>query len=176
MLDDAVGEALAASEVVSAYRLAPGEWEVAATSKIGVASIAHVTIWIAPKVDIRRIMFLLGYARDPGWRDELVALGESRDLVSALAHAFVTQAERAVEQGLLQGYTEVDDSLAVLRGRMREHDQLRQRFGIPVPLRSFAYLWLRRVFEYDCAGYVRFSPTSARRFAGLRCLPGHQHD
>ena len=56
------------------------------------------------------------------------------DLVPALAEAFVVQAERAIEVGLLQGYHEIDDSLTVLRGRLREQDQLRQRFGIAIPL------------------------------------------
>ena len=133
-LDDAVGEALNGSGIVSAVRLGGAGWEVAATTKVGVATIAGLTVRILPKIEIGRILFLLGYARTPGWRDETVTLAEVPQLIPALASAFVAQAEKALEQGLLQGYTEIDDSLTVLRGRLREQDQLRQRFGLAVPL------------------------------------------
>lgn len=133
-LADDVGDALAASEVVNAFRLGGGQWEVAANTKVGVAAIGGVTLWIKPKVDIRRILFLLGYAKNPGWRDDTVALSKVTDLVPALAHAFADQAERSLDRGLVQGYVEVNDSLTVLRGRLREQDQLRRRYGIPVPL------------------------------------------
>ncbi len=133
-LADDVGDALARSEVATAYRIGGGQWEITADSKVGVASVAGVTLWIRPKVEIRRILFLLGYAKNPGWRDETVELVEVTDLVPALAHAFAEQTERALELGLLQGYVETEDSLTVLRGRIREQDQLRQRFGTAVPL------------------------------------------
>jgi 5-methylcytosine-specific restriction enzyme subunit McrC len=76
----------------------------------------------------------MGYARHPGWRIDDVDLETVDDLLPALAEAFATQAEAAVEQGLLQGYVEVDDQLTVLRGRLRDQEQLRRRFGIAVPL------------------------------------------
>ncbi len=133
-LDDEIGDALARSEVVTAGRLGGGQWEIAAGTKVGVAVVAGVTLWIRPKVDIHRILFLLGYAKHPGWRDDTVALAEVADFVPALAHSFADQAKRALELGLLQGYVEVDDSLTVLRGRLREQDQLRQRFGVALPL------------------------------------------
>ena len=133
-LDHHEGDALAESGVVDAVRLGGGEWAVSATTKVGVATIGDLTIWIRPKVEIARLLFLLGYARNPGWREDTVAMAAVDDLVPALAEAFVEQTERALERGVLQGYAEVDDSLTVLRGRLREHDQLRQRFGIAVPL------------------------------------------
>lgn len=133
-LDHHEGDALAESGVVDAVRLGGGEWAVSATTKVGVATVGDLTIWIRPKVEIARLLFLLGYARNPGWREDTVAMAAVDDLVPALAEAFVEQTERALERGVLQGYAEVDDSLTVLRGRLREHDQLRQRFGIAVPL------------------------------------------
>jgi 5-methylcytosine-specific restriction enzyme subunit McrC len=133
-LADDVGDALAASEVVSAFRVGGGQWEVTANTKVGVAAVSGVTLWIKPKVDIRRILFLLGYAKSAGWRDDTVALAQVTDLVPALAHAFADQSERALNRGLVQGYVEVDDSLTVLRGRLRDEEQLRRRFGIAVPL------------------------------------------
>lgn len=133
-LDDATGEALSRSDAVDAVRLGGGDWRIAPTTKVGVVSVAGVTVWIQPKVTINRILFLLGYAHKPGWQHDDVDMKGVDDLVPALAGAFVVQAERALERGLLQGYTEIDDSLNVLRGRVRENDQLRQRFGLAVPL------------------------------------------
>jgi 5-methylcytosine-specific restriction enzyme subunit McrC len=133
-LDDAVGDALQASGVVGAVRLGGGRWEVTPTSKVGVAHIAGLTLWLRPKVPIDRILFLLGYARNPGWRDDTVAMDPVPELLPALAVAFADQAERALARGLLQGYSEVEDSVTVLRGRLREQEQLSRRFGIAIPL------------------------------------------
>ncbi|MGH9223385.1 MAG: McrC family protein [Acidimicrobiales bacterium] len=134
MLDDNMGDALSASKLVEAHRLGGGAWAVTPLTKVGVASIAGVTVWIRPKIDIHRILFLMCYARDPGWRTDLVDLEQVADLLAVLAWAFADQAERALQLGLLQGYVETDDSLPVLRGRLRDADQLRQRFGLAVPL------------------------------------------
>jgi len=133
-LDDDVGEALAACGAVTATRVGGGEWEIVPGTKVGVIAVGDVTLWVRPKVEIARVLFLLGYAKRPGWRADDVAMAEVRDLVPALAHAFVDQADRALEAGLLQGYNEVEESLTVLRGRLREQDQLRHRFGIAIPL------------------------------------------
>lgn len=133
-LDDSTGEALVRCGAVDAIRLGGGEWRIAPTSKVGVVSVADVTVWVRPKVSINRILFMLGYAHKPGWRDDDVAMEGVDDLVPALAGAFVIQAERALDRGLLQGYTEMEDSLTVVRGRVRENDQLRRRFGLAIPL------------------------------------------
>jgi len=125
---------LAASGVVNAFGVGGGQWEVAANTKVGVAAIGGVTFWIKPKVETRRILFLLGYAKNPEWRNDTVALKMVTDVVPALAHAFADQAERAVERGLVLGYVEVNDSLTVLRGRLRDQEQLSRRYGIAVPL------------------------------------------
>lgn len=133
-LDEHLGDTLARSQVATAVRLGGGDWAITPTTKVGVTTVGDLTLWIRPKVEISRLLFLLGFARKPGWREDIVTMAEVDDLVPALAEAFVEQADRALERGVLQGYTEVDDSLTVLRGRLREHDQLRQRFGIALPL------------------------------------------
>lgn len=133
-LADRVGEALATSTVVTAYRIGVDRWEVTPGTKVGVVQVGETTVWVQPKLPVRRILFLLGYAKNPGWLSDDVALREVENLLPALAGAFVDQAERAVETGLLQGYVEVEETLTVLRGRLRDQDQLRRRFGIAVPL------------------------------------------
>ncbi len=143
-LAPAIGHALRASGLVTA---SPSEthgwWSVGPAGKVGVARVADVELWIRPKVEIRRLFFLLGYAHDPrGWRDEDLGLREDADLLTAIATAFAKQAERAIGQGLLQGYRTEDTASTVLRGRIRADDQLKRRFGIAVPLEV-------RYDEYD---------------------------
>lgn len=130
------GLALRGSELVSAVpSTTPGWWLVGPASKVGVARVGDVEIWVQPKVSIRRLFFLLGYARDGrGWREEDLHLQEDADLLAAVATAFARQAERATQQGLIQGYRVEETASPVLRGRVRTAEQLKKRFGLAVPL------------------------------------------
>jgi 5-methylcytosine-specific restriction enzyme subunit McrC len=113
----------------------PGMWDVAASSKIGVASVGDIQVTVQPKVDISRLVFLMGYALQPSfWRDHDVQLDPDADLLTAVADAYARLAVKALEQGLLHGYRTTDDTLPVLRGRLREGDQISRRLGIMNPL------------------------------------------
>lgn len=151
-LDEAVGRALAASGIVKASPdpFVPGVWRLSADRYVGSATVVvaatatlgaaggtarAVTVRIVPKVSISRLFFLLGYALNPrGWREDQVELAEHPDLLPALAHAFERQAERALRQGLLQGYRRTEESAWVVRGRLREAEQLRRRFVATLPV------------------------------------------
>lgn len=135
-LDIAVVEALTAAKAVTAARGAvPGQWEITPSTWVGVARVGDLQVTITPKVTISRLIFLLGYARDPAfWRDESVLLDGEPDLVEAIAHSFGRLARRALEQGVLKGYRTVDESSTALRGRIREADQIRLHFGRTIPL------------------------------------------
>ncbi len=131
-----VADALAASGVVQVGLTdRPGWWEVAAPTQIGVVTVDGLQVVIQPKLDINRLVFLMGYARRPDfWRDDRVRLDAAADLPEALADAFVRLATRALDQGLLKGYQTVQETLPVLRGRIREAEQLRRRWGRSIPL------------------------------------------
>lgn len=131
-----VADALAASDVLKMGMTdRPGWWEVSAASHIGVVSVGGLQVVIQPKIDLNRLVFLMGYARRPDfWRDDRVRLDAAADLPEALADAFVRLATRALAQGLLKGYRSVEDTLPVLRGRVREAEQLRRRWGRSIPL------------------------------------------
>ncbi|MFJ5225116.1 McrC family protein [Streptomyces sp. NPDC088400] len=141
-LPDAVGRAIAASRIVDAApdAYAPGRWVLRAGSKVGAVRVdvpdsAPVTVRITPKVPVARLFFLLGYSLDPrGWRDGEVEVAEHRDLLPALAHAVERQVDRALKPGLLQGYLATEDSSLVVRGRVREAEQIRRRFGAALPV------------------------------------------
>lgn len=136
-LSAAQGRLLARSELVTAMPspFESGTWELAARRAVGVARIGDVELWIAPKVPVHRLLFLVGYSHNPGgWRDDVVGMGTGTDLLPAVAQALWRQAARALRGGLLLGYRRVDESAHVLRGRLREGEQLRRHHGRPIPL------------------------------------------
>ncbi|MCT9008300.1 McrC family protein [Streptomyces rhizosphaerihabitans] len=144
VLPDAVGRALAASDIVDATPdpYTPGHWLLRAGSKVGAVAVTapdgggSVTVRITPKVPIVRLFFLLGHSLDPkrNWRDSEVEVAQHRDLLPALAHAVERQVDRALRQGLLQGYRPAEESAVVVRGRVREAEQIRRRFGTMLPI------------------------------------------
>ncbi|MET7297669.1 restriction endonuclease [Embleya sp. NPDC005575] len=139
-LSAAAAHALQASKVVTLTPTrAPGRWQVRGKAVVGAAWVGPpgdgVELWVTPKVPVDRLFFLLGYSRvGIQWRDRVVDLDEQPDLLSAVAEAFSRQADRALRQGVLQGYHQVEDALPVLRGRLREREQVRRRHGLMVPL------------------------------------------
>jgi 5-methylcytosine-specific restriction enzyme subunit McrC len=135
-LPSTAADALAASRVVTVERLLQGDGYLVRPGKfVGVAVVAGIEVWIRPKVPIDRLMFLLGYALSPkGWQEADVPMADQPELLPAVAAAFARQADRALREGVLHGYHEVDASLSLLRGRIRESDQLGRRFGLPIPM------------------------------------------
>jgi 5-methylcytosine-specific restriction enzyme subunit McrC len=120
---------------VSPSLTAPGRFDVTAAQYVGVVRSRDCELWIRPKLPIQRLLFLLGYAHDRrGWRDDDPAFDEADTLVEALVRAYVRHAERALARGLLQGYRSMEDAQPAIRGRIREADQLRRRFGLPLPV------------------------------------------
>ncbi|MER5782834.1 restriction endonuclease [Streptomyces mobaraensis] len=147
-LPDGVGRALVGAGVVDATPdpHTPGHWLLRAGSKVGAVTVrapgadgGAITVRITPKVPVARLFFLLGYSLAPGrvWRDERdgqVTAVEHRDVLPALAHAMERQTDRALRQGLLQGYRRTEETALVMRGRLREADQIRRHFGATLPV------------------------------------------
>ena len=86
------------------------------------------------RLGLNRLLFLLGYAGDQGFRDDSVAAVEQADLWSALAESLAQLADRALSRGVLQGYLMVEESLRTVKGRIRMSDQISRRPGMLVPL------------------------------------------
>ena len=131
------GRLLAVSGVVTAVPspFAAGTWLIGAAGKVGAARVGDVVVRIAPKVSIDRLLFLLGYSvHGAEWLRERVDMGAAPDLVPVVAQALWRQVSRAVAQGLLPGYVEVEESAPVLRGRLLESAQLALHHGLPLPL------------------------------------------
>lgn len=135
-LDDAVGVAVTASGFVDARPIVGARmWKLTPQSKVGAVQIGGVQIHVAPKIPIHRVIFLLEYSNSGvTWREDLVDVHEAPNLLLGVVQAFERITSRALRQGLLQGYRTVEEQLAVVRGRIREADQLRRQFGLPVPV------------------------------------------
>ncbi|WP_051801112.1 McrC family protein [Streptomyces sp. NRRL F-525] len=176
-LADAVGRALAAGRIVDAAPdpYTPGRWSLRAGSKVGAVTVSvpgggePVIVRITPKVPVARLFFLLGHSLDPksAWREGQVPVAEHREVLPALAHAVERQVDRALRQGLLQGYRTTEESALVVRGRIRETEQIRRRFGMAMPV-EVAY----DEFTTDIAEN-RILRTAVER---LLRLPGVSHD
>ena len=131
------GRSLAGSGVVTAAPslYSPGAWQIGPAGKVGAARVGGIEIHIKPKVPIARLLFLVGYAlHAAAWRPETVPVAEAADLVPAVAQALWRQTEQATHQGLLPGYILIEESSQVLRGRLRESEQLHRHHGLPLPL------------------------------------------
>jgi 5-methylcytosine-specific restriction enzyme subunit McrC len=131
------GRLLAASGVVTAVPspYAPGRWVVGPSGKVGAARIGDVVVRIKPKVEIARLLFMLGYStHGAAWQASTVDVEEAPDLVPVIASALWRQVSWAIHQGLLPGYVTVEESALTLRGRLLESAQLARHHGLPLPL------------------------------------------
>ena len=135
-LPDDVAAGLAASGLVRVEPRGRGFWQLTPAGLVGAVEIQDVLLEVRPKdkVGVSQLLFLLGYARNPGFRAEDVAAASSTDLWSALAESFVRQCEKALRNGILHGYLTTEDALRTVRGRIRITDQISRRPGMLLPL------------------------------------------
>jgi 5-methylcytosine-specific restriction enzyme subunit McrC len=113
----------------------PGCWSLVPRGRVGSVQAGGVSVHVAPKVSIGRLMFLLEYAPERiAWQREQVELDEHADLLQVVATVFSRTADVATRGGLLQGYVVVEESLPVVRGRIREAEQMRLRQGRMLPV------------------------------------------
>ena len=138
-------ESLTSEQLVALQRFAPsvtispsptqGVWDLRPGSEVGVIRLPDLTVEIRPKLPIDRVLFLASYALGAfRLRPDVADLDRSTDLVEAMVHLFHAAVRQATGRGLLQGYRTYEETLNVVRGRIRIEDQLRQRYGIPVPI------------------------------------------
>ena len=154
--------------VTAAPSVAAGWWTIGPAGKVGVAAgRRRRAVGSRPKVDIRRLFFLLGYARDQRmWRDETSTLHEARRPAQRHRRSVRPTGRRATEQGLLQGYRHGRRRAAGAARPAPEHDQLRRRYGLAAAARG-ALRRLRRRHRREPA--ARAAPPTS-----LLDGPGHR--
>jgi len=113
------------------------DWRVTAAYAVGAVRIGDFVVRVIPKVGVVKVLTLLaraygveGLKIDPS----TVELGKDADLSSVLAVLFALEVDRAMAGGPLRGYRTEDQTLPVLRGRLRMRDQYLRRYGVLSPL------------------------------------------
>ena len=110
------------------YSLRPG-------STVGAVEIGDLSVLIEPKIGIPQLLSLACYAMGAFKpRPELFDFEREFALPDVLALALSAAARRAFSRGLLHGYRTEEEALYTVRGRIRFAEQIRRRFGVPVPV------------------------------------------
>ena len=124
------------SKLVDVRRLGAESYRLLPNGRVGAVRFDDLQIEVTPKqkLGVDHLMFLLGYAKDPGFRADTVTAETYGDLWPAMAQSLVMSVERALTVGLLQGYRTEQEALLTVRGRIAFEDQLRRRPGYVVPL------------------------------------------
>jgi 5-methylcytosine-specific restriction enzyme subunit McrC len=135
-LDPASASFVNSSGLAKASPMGMGLYRIEPVGKVGSVRTPTVQLDVRPKdrLGLSRLLFLLSYAADQGFRPDTVAAAEESGLWSALAESLAQLAERALGRGVLQGYLTVDESLRTVKGRIRISDQISRRPGMLVPL------------------------------------------
>lgn len=135
-LSEDAAAALSATGLVEVRPALRGRWLLLPAGKVGAVRIDDLQVQVRPKdrVGLTRLLFLLGYAQNPGFREEDVAAVDQPDLWPALAESLARLAERATAGGVQQGYLTVEESLRSVRGRIRIGEQIARRPGFMVPV------------------------------------------
>ena len=111
------------------YHLRPG-------SIVGALEMDGLSVLIKPKIGIPQLLSLACYAMGVYKPQEqhLFDFQKAQTLPNVLALALIAAARRAFGSGLLRGYLTEEDALQTVRGRIRFDEQIRRRYGIPLPV------------------------------------------
>ncbi len=112
-----------------------GAYHLRAGSKVGAVDIGGLSLFVQPKISIPKLLSLACYAIGAvGIEPEDFDFAGGSELPDVLALALASHARRAFARGLLHGYRAEEDALRTVRGRIRFDEQLRRRFGAPLPV------------------------------------------
>ena len=112
------------------------EYILKPTSVVGSIEVGNLSVLIRPKIPISQLLSMACYAMDvyKPQDQRLFDFEEDETLPDTLALALVSAARRAFSRGLLHGYQRREEALHTVRGRIRFSEQIRRRFGVPLPV------------------------------------------
>ncbi len=113
-----------------------GEYSLRPSSIVGALEIGDLSVLIQPKIGIRQILSMACYAMGAykSQDQRLFDFEDDETLPDTLALALSAAARRAFSRGLLHDYLAREEALYTVRGRIRFDEQIRRRFGIPMPV------------------------------------------
>ncbi len=112
-------------------------YQITPSSVVGAIEIGDLTVLIKPKIGIPNLLSLACYAMGAFRHRENQLFDFEEDVEAVpdtLALALAAAARRAFSRGLLHGYLTEEEALQSVRGRIRFDEQLRRRFGLPLPI------------------------------------------
>lgn len=114
----------------------PGFWELRPGSTVGALEIGDLSLHIAPKLTIERVLWLACYALGAFdlRREPFSFESDQPELIAVLAQVLGDAAGKAFARGLLQGYRVEEEALHTVRGRIMVAEQIRRRFNMPLPV------------------------------------------
>lgn len=114
---------------------ADGEYYLTPGPTVGAVEVGGISVLIEPKIGIGQLLSLACYAISKYKpQPDLFDYPRECALPDVLALALAAAAKRAFSRGLLHGYRVEEESLYTVRGRIMVAEQLRRRFGIPLPV------------------------------------------
>ena len=112
-----------------------GEYCLTPGSTVGAVEVGDLSVLIEPKIGIPKLLSLACYAQSKFKpRGELFDFRREDALPDVLARALSAAARRAFSRGLLHGYRTEEEALYTVRGRIMFAEQMRRRFGVPLPI------------------------------------------
>ena len=131
---DALREALPSVTIEPAPG-AEGSYVLTPSAVVGALEVDDLSVLVRPKIGIPQLLSLACYAQSKFKpRGELFDFRREDALPDVLARALSAAARRAFSRGLLHGYRTEEEALYTVRGRIRFAEQIRRRFGVPLPV------------------------------------------
>lgn len=140
---------LAEQQMLTVRWLADQRVEIVSNSWVGVVRFSNLDVLVEPKLvgDNLRVLRMLEYAAGIDLARELHVdrplPADGSDLFELVCMLLAREVNRLLLDGVLRDYRIVDDTLTVLRGRLRPREQYLRRFGRVDQLEC-------RFDEYDC--------------------------
>lgn len=135
-MDAASAAALARTRLVEVRPVAESRWQLLPAGYVGAVRVEELQVQVTPKekVGLNRLLFLLGYAQNPGFTAESVTAAAEPDLWPMIAESLIRLVRSALASGVLHGYRTTDEALRTVRGRIRISDQIARHPGFMTPL------------------------------------------
>ncbi len=104
-------------------------------STVGAVEVGQLSVLIRPKIGIPQLVSLACYTIGKvRFQETDFDFPDETALPDAIAQLLTRAARRAFSRGLLHGYRKEEEALHTVRGRIRFDDQIRHRFGFPLPV------------------------------------------